>query len=151
MAFVDDYTAWVVGPSADANYEGIQSIVDRAIQWEKRSGATFESTKTTLIHFTRTATRSSTAPISIKDKAVAPKDRAKILGVVMDSELRYQEHIAYTATNKLNAALALRRLKMLSPPTARQLFGATVAPAMDYASCIWMHAGKGSVKAIEQA
>ena len=52
----------------------------------------------------------------------------------MDSELRYRKHIANAATRGLNAALALRRLKMLSPSTARQLFGATVALAMDYAS-----------------
>jgi hypothetical protein len=29
---------------------------------------------------------------------------------------------------------------MLSPKVARQLFVATVAPAMDYASNVWMHA-----------
>ena len=31
VTFIDDYTAWVVGPFADANYESIQAIVDRAI------------------------------------------------------------------------------------------------------------------------
>jgi ribonuclease HI len=36
--------------------------------------------------------------------------------------------------------LALKRLKMLSPQTARQLFVATVAPVMDYAANVWMHA-----------
>jgi len=40
----------------------------------------------------------------------------------------------------LEAAMALRRLKMVSPRTARQLFGATVAPVVDYASSVWMHA-----------
>ena len=48
MAFVDDYSAWVTGPSAEANREGIQSIIDRAIDWEKRSGATFEGERTSL-------------------------------------------------------------------------------------------------------
>jgi hypothetical protein len=45
MAFVDDYTAWVTGPTADANREGVQAIIDRAMDWERRSGATFEGTK----------------------------------------------------------------------------------------------------------
>jgi len=44
------------------------------------------------------------------------------------------------ATKGLAAALALKRLKMLSPQTARQLFVATVAPVMDYAANVWMHA-----------
>lgn len=36
--------------------------------------------------------------------------------------------------------MGLRRLKLLSARVARQLFMATVAPAMDYASNVWMHA-----------
>jgi hypothetical protein len=35
MAFVDDYSAWVTGPSTDANREGIQTIIDKAMDWEK--------------------------------------------------------------------------------------------------------------------
>ena len=53
VAFVDDCTAWVTGSSAEANREGIQAIIDQATEWEGRSGATFESEKTTLVHFTR--------------------------------------------------------------------------------------------------
>ena len=52
----------------------------------------------------------------------------KILGVVMDCELRYKQHIARTAAKGLAAALALRRLKMLSPRTARQLFVVRPSP-----------------------
>jgi len=39
VAFVDDYTAWVIGPSAEVNRVGIQAIIDRALDWEGRSGA----------------------------------------------------------------------------------------------------------------
>ena len=36
--------------------------------------------------------------------------------------------------------MALKRLRMVSPSTARHLFGATVAPVVDHASNIWMPA-----------
>ncbi|KAM4061874.1 reverse transcriptase (RNA-dependent DNA polymerase) [Hirsutella rhossiliensis] len=94
IAFVDDYSAWVTGPTAESNRDGIQSIIDDALEWEKRSGATFERND------------------------VKPKDNVKLLGVIMDQALRFKEHIA----------------GMASPRTARQLFTATVAPTMDYAS-----------------
>jgi hypothetical protein len=55
--------------------------------------------------------------------------------------------IVRTATKGLKAALALKRLKMLSPTTARQLFNETVAPVMDYASNVWLHATKGPAMA----
>jgi Reverse transcriptase (RNA-dependent DNA polymerase)/Endonuclease-reverse transcriptase len=140
IAFVDDYTAWVTGPTADANRAGIQAIIDRALNWERRSGATFEGEKTCITHFTRIAERSNDAPFTIKGETIRPKTSAKILGVVMDCELRYKQHIARAASKGLDAALALGRLKMLSPRTTRQLFASTVVPAVDYASNVWRHA-----------
>ena len=139
IAFVDDYTAWVTGPTAEENRAGIQSIIDDAFKWEARSGATFEANKTAVIHFTRTASRSSDDAYLIKGKEVKPKSSVKVLGVVMDTNLRYKEHMTRAAAKGLTAALCLRRLKMLSPRTARQLFVSTVAPVVDYASSVWMH------------
>jgi len=66
----------------------------------------------------------------------------------MDTELRYKQYVAKAATKGLIAAMALKRLRMVSPLTARQLFGATVAPVVDYALNIWMHICGGSAIAI---
>ncbi|KAM9874682.1 zinc knuckle [Verticillium dahliae] len=140
IAFIDDYSAWVTGPTVEANRAGIQSTIDEALDWEKRSGATFEADKTTVVHFTRASARSSDVPFWSKGKEVKPKASAKILRVIMDSGLRYQKHMASAAAKGLTAVMALRRLKLLSPRVARQLFMATVAPAMDYASNVWTHA-----------
>ena len=140
MAFVDDYGAWVTGPSAEANREGIQAIIDGALEWERRSGATFEGKKTAIIHFTRCPDRTNTTPFTIKGEVIVPSETVKILGVLMDTQLRYKQHIARATTKGLLAALALKRLRLVSPQTARQLFGATVAPVVDYASSVWMHA-----------
>jgi ribonuclease HI len=76
---------------------------------------------------------------------VSPKDHVKILGVLMDASLKYHKHIASAAAKGLEAALELRRLKGISPTVARQLFTATVAPTVDYASNVWMHACKDKV------
>jgi hypothetical protein len=139
IAFIDDYSAWVTGPTAEANRVGIQAVIDRALEWERRSGATFEEDKTVIIHFTRHPERTDENPYMIKGQTIIPKKSGKILGLVMDSELRYEEHIKKAATRGLRAAMCLRRLKMLTPRTARQLFVATVAPTMDYASNVWSH------------
>ena len=57
----------------------------------------------------------------------------------MDAKLKYKEHITRAATKGLEAVIELKRLRGLSPPTARHLFTATVVPVMDYASNVWMH------------
>ncbi|KAM4058408.1 endonuclease-reverse transcriptase domain-containing protein [Hirsutella rhossiliensis] len=67
IAFVDDYSAWVTGPTAESNRDGIQSIIEDALDWEKRSGATFEADKTSVIHFTRIAERDSELPSPSKE------------------------------------------------------------------------------------
>ena len=51
----------------------------------------------------------------------------------MDLELRYIQHIAKAVTKGLYVAIALRRLRLVSLSTIRQLFEATVALVVDYA------------------
>ncbi|KAK1837939.1 hypothetical protein CCHR01_19435, partial [Colletotrichum chrysophilum] len=140
LAFVDDYTAWVTGRSRETNRQGIQDTNDRALEWEQRSGATFEKDKTAIIHFTRNwRLPADSTGFVIKGDTVRPKDHVKVLGVTMDTKLRFEKHIADATTKGLEAVLGLRRLKGLSPATARQLFVAAVAPTMDYASNVWRY------------
>lgn len=54
IAFVDDYSRWVTGKSADRNLATIQNkIIPHAIKWAADTRATFDPQKTALIHFTR--------------------------------------------------------------------------------------------------
>ncbi|EED11555.1 conserved hypothetical protein [Talaromyces stipitatus ATCC 10500] len=134
ITFLDDFLAWVTDPTAEANRSGIEVIINSALNWEERSGATFEGEKTAIVHFTRKVDRSSRAAFTVKEELVELKEYAKILAVVMDSQIRYKQHIARAATRGLKAAMALRRPKALCPQTARQLFTATVTPTINYAS-----------------
>jgi hypothetical protein len=149
IAFVDDYTAWVVGKSAAENMDRLQAIVQRATEWESRSGASFEGDKNAFIHFTRNNNhQSAEEPITVEGEEIRPTPSVKILGLVMDSRLRYQEHAARAATKGLQAAMALKRLRGLSPSVTRKLFNATVAPVVDYASSVWMHARRASAERV---
>jgi ribonuclease HI len=146
IAFVDDFTAWVTGPTAQSNREGMEAIIHDALDWERRSGATFEAEKTAIIHFTRKPHKSNAEPFNIKGQDVLPKTHVKILGVIMDVKIKYKEHIAQASSKGLEAALELKRLRGLSPATARQLFTSTVVPVVDYASNVWMHACTNRLK-----
>jgi ribonuclease HI len=142
IAFIDDFTAWVASPTAALNRSKLQTIIDNAFNWERRSGATFEVDKTAIIHFTKNARKFNNDPFTIKGRVIYPTDHVKILGVIMDTRLNYKQHLARAASKGLEAALELTRLKGLSTAVARQLFSATVTPAVDYASNVWMHAFK---------
>ncbi|KAF3352217.1 6-phosphogluconate dehydrogenase, decarboxylating 2 [Verticillium dahliae VDG1] len=147
VAFVDDFTAWVAGPSTKHNRERIKTVIEEALEWERRSGATFEADKTAIIHFTRWAKKGDPEPFTIKGQTVELKQHVKILGMIMDIGLRYKEHLASAATKGLEAAMELKRLRGLTPATARRLFVSTVAPAVDYASSVWRHRCKDRIAA----
>jgi hypothetical protein len=76
---------------------------------------------------------------------VKPKDHVKILGVLMDARLKYKEHIVRAASKGLEAVMELQQLRGLSLVMAQQLFTSTVAPVVDYALSVWMHACKDKV------
>lgn len=140
MAFVDDYTAWVVGKTTAENRDCLQTIVQQATAWESRSGASFEGDKTSFVHFTRNSHQAADEPIIVKGQDFRHASKVKILGLAVDSELRYKEHTARATTRGLGAAMALKRLRALSSSVTRKLFNARVAPVVDYASSVWMHA-----------
>src|SRR6195952_3778201 len=126
----------------------LNAIVQRATEWETRSGASFEGDKTAFIHFTRNSRQSADEPESVEGGEVRPTSSVKILGLTMDGRLRYQEHAARAATRDLRAAMALKRLRGLSPSVTRKLFNATVAPVADYASSVWTHARRASAERV---
>ena len=45
MAFVDDFTAWVTGPTVQTNPEGIEAIINAALDWEERAERLLKQTK----------------------------------------------------------------------------------------------------------
>jgi hypothetical protein len=89
IAFVDDYAAWMVGKTATENKDRLRAIVQRATEWESRSGASFEGNKMAFIHFTRNSSQSTEESIKVKGQEVRPTSSAKVLGLIMDLRLRY--------------------------------------------------------------
>lgn len=87
-AFIDDFRAWVTGPTAQDNRKGVESIIESVLDWERRSGATFEADKTAITRVTRKAKRTDLEPYTIKEHMVHPKEHVKILGVIVDTRLK---------------------------------------------------------------
>jgi len=68
VAFVDDYTAWVVGKTASENKDRLQAIVQRVTEWKSKSGACSEGDKTAFTHFTKNGSQSADESIIVKGK-----------------------------------------------------------------------------------
>lgn len=140
VAFIDDYTTWITGHSAEENTRKFQTeILPRLETWRKESGAIFEASKTELFHFTRNLNKGSQTPLTMDNASIIPKTEVKLLEVILDRKLTFKDHVVEKAAYKGTvAALALKRLKGLRPKAVRQLFTSTVTSVSNYASSVWL-------------
>jgi len=74
---------------------------------------------------------------NIKEEDIHPSSSAKILGVILDSGLRFRQYLAKATKRAIAAATAVKRMWRLSPPVVRQLVNSAVFPVSDYASSVW--------------
>jgi ribonuclease HI len=155
IGFVDDFNAWVTGPSAEENTTAIQQkILPRVEAWAKESGAIFEADKTGFIHFTaprqsrQTSVLTEAAPLNFQGQVICPKESLKILGVTLDTKLRMDMHISKVVVRAMTKCIALQSVKGLRPRQMRQLYKACVVPTMDYAASVWFGPGKMGTEGI---
>ena len=150
LGFVDDYTRWVVSESIDQNMETLQSrVIPRALHWAAASGATFEDNKTSLIHFARdTQLKKTPHPLQALRVGVAcvpPSSSTRVLGVILDRQLTFKEHLARVTHQAWHRVQMLLRLRGLRPAAVRQIYQSTVLSGLDYAAPAWYarYLGKG--------
>jgi hypothetical protein len=99
--------------------------------------ATFEADKAAFTHFTRRSGMISNSPLVVNGAAIHPQPEVKVLAVVFDQKLRFNQNTARATKRGIRAALALRWIKGITVQAARQLFTSTVTPTVNYASPIW--------------
>lgn len=81
MAFVDDYTAWVIGNSAERNIRRIQrGVLPQQEKWERESSAVFKFSNTAFVHFTETSSQlQGDMPLRFKQDTRNPSQSVKML------------------------------------------------------------------------
>ena len=105
IAFVDDYSAWITGDSVEYNVTKLQTqIVNLLERWAATSGVIYHVDKSYMTYFTWKKKRLS-APggeksLVLKGVVIQPSPRLKLLGVVLDQRLQYQEHMSKAAKKR---------------------------------------------------
>jgi hypothetical protein len=142
MGFVDDVNLLAYGCTAEANCANLRRVHDQCLQWAKRHGAKFAPEKYQLIHLSRRQRRfNMMAGIDLGDVTVEPVDSTRILGVFLDTKLRWKEHLAKTQekmTTRINALTRLTGSTWGFPLIqARQVYNTIIRPAMTYGALAW--------------
>ena len=134
FGYIDDTSMLATGPSVAANCRSLALAFQECDQWAAKHASVFAPEKFALVHFEcpREHHRSNVAraralapgesPVTISDsdldlgqgRIVKPSESAKLLGVLLDSQLRFADHLSQIdrkCSKSLQAISALGRSK----------------------------------------
>ena len=141
--FADDLKIYLGMPRDPASYsDGVQSLqvdinslVARASSW----GLVFAPHKCIRLRFTRAYHATPPPlPLFLGHTQLFVRDSARDLGVVIDSELRFHNHIAITSTKALGVSNnILRGTICRSPEFMKTVFISHIRPILDFCSSVW--------------
>ena len=111
IGFVDDINILTWGESTEWNCSLLNRIHNKCIDWANRHGATFAPKKYELIHLTRHPKRFNMgASLSFEGTTIPPKAHVRVLGVEIDSKLKWGPHVRRIQSKMSQQTNALTRV-----------------------------------------
>ena len=142
VGYADDVCILHDGPDASTLVDRLQPKVDHIVEWGRRAGITFNSSKTEMVMFTmKTTPKKGYKRIKIDGKPVEYSDSVKYLGVTLDRRLNWNTHISLKTEKckkHLNILKALIRTKVgPNPKIMKWAYEGIVRPSLLYACHLW--------------
>jgi ribonuclease HI len=139
LSYMDDISLTASSKSFKNNIKILEREARDIIELGKEYAIKFDIEKTELIHFN---CGKSSLHLTLPNEAiVAPSKLVRWLGIHLDSNLKFKEHIAIRTSLAKQAFYRLNRLsnvaRGLSPFAVRQLYLACVTSVADYGSILW--------------
>lgn len=137
-AFIDDTTLCAFSPSTEENCKLLASAHDKCLDWARTHGAVFAPSKYPLIHLSRKKSINNLATIDLGSQlTVSPKSTAKLLGIILDSQLAWKPQVEHVRNKSMKSVGALSKLGALtwggSLLKLRQIYLAVIVPQLTYA------------------
>lgn len=149
LGFVDDTNILTFSRSIEHNCRVLEGANRTCEKWAATHGSAFSPDKYHLIHFSRKPRRfNMAAKIQIPGFEGNPEPLIKILGVHVDSKLRWGPHIKETSAKATRKCMSLTRLAAstwgASFTKARHIYTAAVRPVLTYGCGVW-HTPEGTL------
>ena len=114
----------------------LNADLERIALWSQTWKITFNATKTDLLNSTNHHIQ--TTPLTFGNHTLDPSESHKHLGVILQNNCRWDEHVQFIA-NKVNMLIAcLRNYKYrLSRKSLETMYKSFIIPHFDYADIVW--------------
>ena len=141
-AYVDDTFFWAACDTFEECDAKLNAMLDKQEEWSPAHNSKAETSKFKCLRLT------TRANVVHKDFSRANSNliikcdsSAKLLGVVVDQQLRWHQHVQYASQKGAQLLFVINRLTRpsfgLPAPYVRHLFTAVVVPKVEYALPVW--------------
>lgn len=138
--FADDTTVYASGKNSSEISAHLSTDLTSASTWAQNWGMQFAAEKSSHLTILAKQQQRSLVKVEVKmDGVTIPAvKRHKHLGVTIDENLTWQDHINSIHTTCARQIGLLARLRnVLSKPAVRRIFTGFIRPRLEYASAIW--------------
>ncbi|EDN04750.1 predicted protein [Histoplasma mississippiense (nom. inval.)] len=142
IAFVDDVNVMAYGQSTEDNCRELLRMHRACEEWAARHGAVFAPQKYELMHFTRARNQFNLqAELRLPGQTIQPKQVMRVLGVWLDSRLRWKGHLDAVAGKMKTQVRALSQTTQstwgLPLRQARMVYNMVIRPALTFGAIAW--------------
>ena len=144
IGYADDGSLVVCGKDPHTIVSILQTAINKVVHWGNNNGLQFSPTKTVAIIFGANKKVLKSFPtLTIEGHQIDYSPSVKYLGVTIDSNLKFTEHVknkCKRATRMFMAARSLiGKLVGLSPLATKWIFDAILRPILLYGAGVWAH------------
>ena len=138
VLFADDTNSFLTGLELDSMVSIINTELNAVVEWLNANKLSLNIDKTNYMIFAPKGKSTNHQGIYISDKQINEVNRTKFLGVMLDNNLTWANHISYIS-NKISKAIGilLKTRKVFNTGTLVQLYNALIYPYLTYCINIW--------------
>ena len=149
--FADDTTIHTSHSDITHVSTTLQENVDRLVEWSELNHMALNPDKTKCMLITTRQKRQNLPvklpPIHIANKVVEEVDSHKVLGVIIDNNLSWSNHISSLCKKLSKKVYQFTKIKhFLNYHSKKMFFHAHVQSVIDYASTLWDNASANTLK-----
>ena len=149
--FADDTTIHTSHTDIDSLENNLQQSTNDLIKWTELNHMSLHPQKTKCMLITSRQKRQNLSQkllsIYIKNEPIEQVTHHKVLGITIDENLNWHQHISYLCKYLSQKVYQLSKIKHFLDPTSRKLFfQAHIQSLIDYASTLWDSASANTMK-----
>lgn len=150
ILFADDTTIYTSDSNLDQLYASLNADLIILSDWFKANKLSLNIGKTVYMIFNKPPNIDVHTELKLGSEVIKQTNHTKFLGLIIDNELKWTNHIQHVKSKLASSLYALRSSKnILNGKHLKTIYNAMFQPYLDYGIIIWGTAAKHIIKPIE--